>query len=131
MLRNPLRARSLRLHQNRGCKLNTNPGRPYQLEEYYLRVRCDHEWNASGMDISRRSLLIGAAAAGAAAFTAAAQKRVRVAAIQLHPKLADVSANLVRSEQLIREAISRQAEWIVLPEFFTSGLAFDPVNLPD
>jgi predicted amidohydrolase len=83
------------------------------------------------MAISRRSLLIGATAAGAAAFTAAAQKRVRVAAIQLHPKLADVSANLVRSEQLIREAISRQAEWIVLPEFFTSGLAFDPVNLPD
>jgi predicted amidohydrolase len=83
------------------------------------------------MKISRRSLLVGVAAAGAAAVARAAQKPVRVAAIQIHPKLADVSANLERAEQLIREAIGQRAEWIVLPEFFTSGLAFDPVNLPN
>ena len=83
------------------------------------------------MKISRRSLLVGIAATGAGAFARAAQRRVRVAAVQLHPKLADVSTNLARSEQLIREAISQRAEWIVLPEFFTSGLAFDPVNLPN
>src|SRR6185369_9962419 len=29
------------------------------------------------------------------------------------------------------EAIGQRAEWIVLPEFFTSGLAYDPVNLPN
>jgi len=83
------------------------------------------------MKISRRSLLVGVATTGAAAIARAAQKPVRVAAIQIHPKLADVSANLERSEQLIREALKQRAEWIVLPEFFTSGLAYDPVNLPN
>jgi predicted amidohydrolase len=53
-----------------------------------------------------------------------------VSAIQIHPTLADVSANLERAERLIREAVHDRAEWIVLPEFFTSGLAFDPMNLP-
>src|SRR5262245_2617775 len=80
--------------------------------------------------ISRRSLLAGVAAAGAAAITRAAQRPVRVAAIQIHPKLADVSGNLDRAERLIREALSQRAEWIVLPELFTSGLAYDAVNLP-
>ena len=80
--------------------------------------------------ISRRSLLAGVAAAGAAAITRAAQRPARVAAIQIHPKLADVSGNLERAERLIREALSQRAEWIVLPEFFTSGLAYDAVNLP-
>jgi predicted amidohydrolase len=83
------------------------------------------------MNISRRSLLAGVAATGAAAIARAAQKPVRVAAIQIHPKLADVSANLERAEQLILEAVRQRAEWIVLPEFFTSGLAYDPVNLPN
>ena len=83
------------------------------------------------MKISRRALLAGAAATGAGVLVRAAPRSVRVAAIQLHPKLADVSANLARSEQLIQEAISQRAEWIVLPEFFTSGLAYDPVNLPN
>jgi predicted amidohydrolase len=83
------------------------------------------------MKISRRSLLAGVAATGAAAIARAAGRLVRVAAIQIHPALADVSGNLERAERLIREAISQRAEWIVLPEFFTSGLAFDPVNLPN
>lgn len=83
------------------------------------------------MEMSRRSLLVGVATTAAGALARAAQNRVRVAAIQLHPKLADVGANLAQSEQMIREAIRQRAEWIVLPEFFTSGLAFDPVNLPN
>src|SRR5437867_3266136 len=82
------------------------------------------------MKISRRALLTTVAAAGAHAIVRAARQPVRVAAIQLHPKLADVSANLETAERLIRAAIRERAEWIVLPEFFTSGLAFDPVNLP-
>ena len=82
------------------------------------------------MKISRRSFFVGVAATGAAAVVRAAQRPVRVAAIQIHPKLADVSANLERAEQLIREAIGQRAEWIVLPEFFTSGLAFEFELLP-
>ena len=81
--------------------------------------------------ISRRALITGVAATGAAVIARAAQRPVRVAAIQIHPTLADVSANLERAERLIREAIGQRAEWIALPEFFTSGLAFDPVHLPD
>src|SRR5687768_8158711 len=65
------------------------------------------------MEISRRSLLVGVAVTGASVLARAAQNRVRVAAIQLHPKLADVSANLAQSEQMIREAIRQRAEWIV------------------
>ena len=83
------------------------------------------------MRISRRSLLSAAAATGVAAIGLAAQRPVRAAAIQLHPKLGDVSANLERAERLIREAIRQRAEWIVLPEFFTSGLAYDVTTLPN
>src|SRR4029453_14701300 len=81
--------------------------------------------------ISGRSFVIGVPAAGAPAMARAAQRPVRVAAIQIHPTLADVSGNLERAERLIREAISQGAAGMVLPEFFTSGLAFDPVNLPN
>jgi predicted amidohydrolase len=82
------------------------------------------------MTISRRSLLSGAAAAAAAAVGLSAQRPVRGAAIQLHPKLGDVSANLERVERLIRVAITQRADWIVLPEFFTSGLAYEFETLP-
>ena len=51
---------------------------------------------------------------------------VRVAAIQMTPKLADVEANLADAERLKRLALQRRARWIVLPEFFTSGIAFHP-----
>ena len=91
------------------------------------RRLCQHD----AMKISRRSLLAGVAATSVGAIARAATKSVRVAAIQIHPKLADVNGNLERAERLIREALSHRAEWIVLPEFFTSGLAYDGVNLPN
>ena len=50
--------------------------------------------------------------------------RVKVAAIQLEPALGDVAENLRRCESLAGEAARRGAEWIVLPEFFTTGMAF-------
>jgi len=85
----------------------------------------------SAMKVSRRTALKSLAVAGAGAAVRAAQRPVRVAAIQLHPKLADVSANLETAERLVREAIGARAEWIVLPEFFTSGLAYERVHLPE
>src|SRR5687767_6270451 len=51
---------------------------------------------------------------------------MRVAAIQLEPKLADVAANLETCERLADDAAAAGAEWIVLPEFFTTGVAFVP-----
>jgi predicted amidohydrolase len=49
---------------------------------------------------------------------------VKVAAVQLEPALGDVAENLRRCEALADEAGRRGAEWIVLPEFFSTGMAF-------
>ena len=67
----------------------------------------------------------GVAAAPEDRQTSAAWPRKRkVAAIQMTPKLGDVEANLAQAENLIREAAGRGAEWILLPEMFTSAAAF-------
>lgn len=50
----------------------------------------------------------------------------RIAAIQLEPVLGDVGANLAACERLADEAAAAGAEWIVLPEFFTTGVGFLP-----
>lgn len=54
------------------------------------------------------------------------KKTVRVAAIQMQAELADVEANLVRVERLVREAFGKGAEWVILPEFFTTAIGVHP-----
>jgi predicted amidohydrolase len=49
---------------------------------------------------------------------------VRAAAIQLEPVVADVDANLAACERLADAAAAAGADWIALPEFFTTGIAF-------
>ena len=49
---------------------------------------------------------------------------MRVAAIQLEARVADVEANLEACERLADEAGREGAECIVLPEFFTTGVGF-------
>ncbi|MGW8247981.1 MAG: carbon-nitrogen hydrolase family protein [Acidiferrobacterales bacterium] len=51
-------------------------------------------------------------------------KRIKAAAIQMVAKLGDVPANLAQAERLIRQAIKQGADWIILPEMFTSAVAF-------
>lgn len=51
---------------------------------------------------------------------------MRVAAVQLEPRIADVAANLEACERLADRAGAEGAEWIVLPEFFTTGMGFVP-----
>jgi predicted amidohydrolase len=51
---------------------------------------------------------------------------VRIAAIQLEPVLGDVEANLAACERLADQAAAAGADWIVLPEFFTTGVGFVP-----
>lgn len=58
--------------------------------------------------------------------TTGAQRMLRVAAIQMTPRLGDVAANLEQAERLIRQAQKRGAQWIALPEMFTSAAAFHP-----
>jgi hypothetical protein len=53
-------------------------------------------------------------------------RRVRAAAIQLQCKLGDLSYNLSECERLAAEAGRAGARWIVLPEFFPTGMGFSP-----
>jgi predicted amidohydrolase len=52
--------------------------------------------------------------------------KLRAAAIQITPKLGDAAANLEQVEKLAREALGKGANWIALPEMFTSAAAFHP-----
>ena len=53
-------------------------------------------------------------------------RMARVAAVQLQAVLGNTAANLAASERLVNEAGEAGAEWIMLPEFFTSGMGFSP-----
>lgn len=49
---------------------------------------------------------------------------MRIAAVQLEPAIGDVAENVRRCRTLAAEAAAAGAEWIVLPEFFTTGMGF-------
>lgn len=51
---------------------------------------------------------------------------LRVAAIQMTPRIGDVAFNLRQAEALVHEALRLGAQWVILPEMFTSGAAFHP-----
>ncbi len=51
---------------------------------------------------------------------------MRVAAIQLQTVIGDIDANLAACEKLADIAAGEGAEWIILPEFFTTGVGFLP-----
>ncbi|HWS88152.1 MAG TPA: carbon-nitrogen hydrolase family protein [Pyrinomonadaceae bacterium] len=50
-----------------------------------------------------------------------------MAAVQLETVVGDIDANLAACERLADAAAAEGAEWIVLPEFFTTGVGFFPV----
>ncbi len=84
--------------------------------------------------VSRRELLKTAAGVGAAALRGTARARagtshVRVAAVQMHAVLGDVATNLENAEHWVRLALKEGAQWIVLPEFFTTAIALHPTRL--
>ena len=49
---------------------------------------------------------------------------ITAAAIQMDARLGDVAGNLARAERLVRAAFDRGADWVLLPEFFTSAIGF-------
>ena len=51
---------------------------------------------------------------------------MRVAAIQLETVIGDVEANLSACQRLADAAAHEGAQWIILPEFFTTGMGFLP-----
>ncbi|MES2886012.1 MAG: carbon-nitrogen hydrolase family protein [Pseudomonadota bacterium] len=51
---------------------------------------------------------------------------MRIAAIQTETIVGNVEANLSGCEKLVNQAAREGAEWILLPEFFTTGMGFIP-----
>lgn len=51
---------------------------------------------------------------------------IKVAAVQMRARLGAVETNLAAAQGLVEEGFRHGAEWVVLPEFFTSGVAFAP-----
>ncbi|HON59617.1 MAG TPA: carbon-nitrogen hydrolase family protein [Smithella sp.] len=54
------------------------------------------------------------------------KQTVKAAAIQLAVKIGDASANIDACERLARQAVREGAVWIALPEFFTTGVSWNP-----
>ena len=73
---------------------------------------------SSGLTVGGRAALENAAYAST--------PPLRVAAIQMTAELANVEVNLLKAERLTRLAFQRGARWVVLPEFFSSAMAFHP-----
>ena len=83
------------------------------------------QWLAASLALSgSRSSELLAAMSEDGPVHAASPRKLRVAAVQMSPKLGDVEANLAQAEQLVREAIRQGAECIVLPELFTTAAAY-------
>ena len=53
--------------------------------------------------------------------------QLHVAAVQMVPRLGDVQSNMNQAEDLVRKAMRKGAQWVILPEGFTSASAFHPV----
>lgn len=54
---------------------------------------------------------------------------LRVAAIQMCARVADTAHNLAAAEALARQAFRHRAQWVILPEFFASAVAYTPAML--
>jgi len=54
------------------------------------------------------------------------KKQTKVAAIQLATKIGDSNTNIARCERLALMATKEEARWIALPEFFTTGVSWNP-----
>jgi len=57
---------------------------------------------------------------------------IKAAAIQLDTRIGDTWHNLNACQQMAEQAVAAGATWIALPEFFNTGVNFDPKsNLVD
>jgi predicted amidohydrolase len=50
----------------------------------------------------------------------------RIAAVQIEAQLGDVDVNLAKCERQADAAAAAGAQWVVLPEFFSTGVAYAP-----
>lgn len=54
------------------------------------------------------------------------EKHIKVAAIQIATKIADSAVNIANCERLLLLAVNEGARWIALPEFFNTGVSWNP-----
>ena len=54
------------------------------------------------------------------------QKSIKVSAIQLAVRIGDACFNIAGCERLALRAVREGAKWIALPEFFTTGVSWNP-----
>lgn len=88
----------------------------------FLRRRRFCKWlTASALLSGESSILASLAKADPESSRA---DRLKVAAIQMTPKLGAVDANLAQAAQLVREAAAKEAALVMLPEMFASAAAF-------
>ncbi len=62
-------------------------------------------------------------------FARQSNRTIKIAAIQMVVNFPDVDSNLAQAERLIRDAFNKGAEWVILPEFFTSAMGYHPKML--
>jgi predicted amidohydrolase len=51
--------------------------------------------------------------------------KIKVAAVQMTAELARIDVNLNKAHELASQAFSKGAEWVILPEFFTTAMGFN------
>jgi predicted amidohydrolase len=56
-------------------------------------------------------------------------KRIKVAAVQMAAELAEPEKNYIHASQLIKDAFTRGAELVLLPEMFNTAVAYHPKML--
>lgn len=55
--------------------------------------------------------------------------KIKITAVQMTAELGNVEANLNAAERLATSAFRAGAQWVILPEFFTSAVAFHKIML--
>src|SRR5664280_3887236 len=111
---------------------SASPGSDPGLAGVYTRGEPQHHvWDVDGKGprarISRRErAMSGGDARDRRGGQADYDHGMRLAAVQLEARLAEVRANLSACEALAREAAREGAHAIALPELFTTGAAFVP-----
>jgi len=51
--------------------------------------------------------------------------KIKAAAVQMTAEPAKIDANLKKAHAIVSQAFSRGAEWVILPEFFTTAMVFN------
>jgi len=89
------------------------------MSNYFV---CDHQ-----AALKRPSLLLLLfACPGPKIRKVASGPKIVAAAVQMDGRIGEVAQNIAKAEGLARRAFAQGAQWVMLPEFFTSPVGFHP-----